>query len=155
MTLFQTHVSGSLEFDQLRMTRAEILDLVQGGAANPALPRVVTAPCLIVAVRLSRCCNARSILVRSRPGGFIAQDCLNCGQKSDYVRENDMPDLDCEGCCRLRREREVEPRIRENNYWYECTGCRRTWKIGSIAPIWSNTFEYAGLAAPGDVGFRR
>lgn len=135
------------------MTRAEILVLIQKGAVNAALPRVVNAPRLIVAVSPSKCCNAPSILVRSRSGGFVAQDCLECGRKSDYVTENDIPDLDCEGCSGFRRNT-VVPTIKGNNYWYECTGCRRAWEIASIVPIWSDTFEYAGLAAPGDVAFR-
>jgi hypothetical protein len=137
------------------MTRPEILVLIEKGAFNLALPRDVSAPTRIIkAVSPSRCCNAPSILVRSRPGGFVTQDCLRCGQRSDYVRENDIPDLDCEGCSRFRPNT-IVPTLKGNNYWYECTGCGRAWEIALIVPIWSDTFEYAGLAAPGDVAFRR
>ena len=111
---------------------------------------------MIKAVKRSKCCDALQMLVRSRAGGFISQDCLQCGRKSDYVNETDIPDLDCAGCRKFRRERTVEPRKDKTtgNYLYECIVCRRKWEIASIVPIWSDTFEYAGLAVPGDPGFQ-
>lgn len=142
----------ALELRKRLMTRAEVLDLIRAGGATTALPRRVDSKRIIVAVQSSRCCHAPSLLVLSRPGGFIAQDCLQCGRRSDYVREADIPDLDCEGC---PRPRTIEPAIIDRNYWYVCTGCRREWKIAEIVPIWSEMFEYSGLAAPGDIGFRR
>ena len=137
------------------MTRSEILLLVRRGAVNAALPRPVAAQCLIVAVRVSKCCGAPSILVRSRAGGFISQDCLECGQNSEYVNESDIPNLDCALCLKFGRKETVEPKKIRDNYWYECGDCRRKWEIASIIPHWSDTFEYAGLAAPGDPGFQQ
>jgi hypothetical protein len=82
------------------VSAAEVLALINRGAVNLALPRKVTAPRLIVALKGSRCCGAPSLLVRSRAGGFVAQDCLSCGKTSDYVNTMDIPDLDCDGCPR-------------------------------------------------------
>ena len=131
------------------MKRAEILALVNRGALDTALPRVVTDKRVIIAVGKSQCCHAPAMLVRSRAGGFVSQDCLKCGLRSDYVRPNDIPDLDCEGC-RKFRSNTVVPIIKDTIYWYECTGCRRAWSIPSLIPAWSEAFGYAGLAAPRD-----
>ena len=59
------------------------------------------------------------------------------------------------GCLKFNRAGTIEPVLKERNYWYRCTGCRREWEIADIVPAWSEAFEYAGLAAPGDPDFLR
>ena len=46
---------------------------------------------------LSKCCNAKSVLVRSRDGGFISPGCLKCG-KPGYAGQYRLPDIWWE-CC--------------------------------------------------------
>jgi hypothetical protein len=94
-----------------KMTRSEILALVQRGAANAPLPRKVAPDSwLIISTKPSRCCRAPSMIVRSRSGKFVTQDCLLCGQKTDYVGLDEIPDLDCVGC-RSAREMTTEPTV--------------------------------------------
>ena len=85
----------------------------------------------------------------------MTRDCLNCGSSANYVSPTQIPDLDCAGCLKFNRVGTVEPVLKERNYWYRCTVCGREWEIADIVPAWSEAFEYAGLAAPGDPDFLR
>ena len=136
------------------MTLAQIRDLVSAGAYNQPLPRRVEGGRLILSATLSTCCHAKELLVRSRSGGFVSRDCLECGSRSNYVRMDDIPDLDCDFCRKFNLPTgTVEPTLKERNYWYRCTSCRREWGLAAILPEWSEAFGYAGLAAPGDAGW--
>ena len=132
------------------MNLAEIRALVQSGAHNRPLPRGSVVNRLILSLTISTCCRDTEMLVLSRVGGFVSRDCLNCGLRSSYLRLAQIPDLDCADCLRFNRLGTVEPLLKERNYWYRCTGCRREWKIADIVPPWSEALGYAGLAAPGD-----
>jgi hypothetical protein len=136
-----------------QMTLAEIRSLVAAGACDQPLPRRLDGKCLILSLTVSTCCSAKELLVRSRSGGFVARDCLNCGTQARYVKLAQLPDLDCAGCLRFNRAGTVEPILKHRNYWYTCGGCRREWEIAAILPDWSEAFEYSGLAAPGDPGY--
>jgi hypothetical protein len=139
-----------------QMNLAQIRELVAAGEHDQPLPREIVTKRLILALTRSRCCGDRELLVKSRDGGFVVRDCLNCGTRSDYVHLEEIPDLDCAGCLKsFARPKTIEPRLKDPDYWYHCTGCGREWKIGDIVPHWSEAFEYAGLAAPGDPGFVR
>lgn len=138
-----------------QMNLAEIRALVTKGAYNQPLPRRADAKCLILSLTTSKCCGDKELLVRSRPGGFVTRDCLNCGSRANYVSLTQIPDLDCAGCLKFNRPGTVEPELKEQNYWYRCTGCGRESEIADIVPVWSEAFEYAGLAAPGDPAFVR
>jgi hypothetical protein len=137
------------------MNLAQIRELVAAGRFNQPLPRYVAGKCLILTLTFSRCCKAQELLVRSRDGGFVTGDCLNCGSTADYVNLKQIPELDCASCLKLKRPNTVEPILKEPNYWYRCTACGREWEIPDIVPTWSEAFEYSGLAAPGDPAFRR
>lgn len=134
------------------MTSVQIQELVSAGAYNQPLPRQVEEKRLILSVTLSTCCDADALLVVSRDGGFVSRDCLKCG-KSSYLKKDEIPDLDCESCRNFKRTGTVEPVLKERNYWYRCTGCRREWGLAAILPHWSEGFGYCGLAAPGDPGW--
>jgi hypothetical protein len=135
------------------MTLAQIRDLVSAGAYDQPLPRRVDGRWLILSLTSSICCGAKELLVRSRNGGFVTRDCLDCGAKANYVRLTDIPDLDCSDCLKFNRPGTVEPILKERNYWYRCSGCRREWGLAAIVPDWSEAFGYSGLAAPGDPAF--
>jgi ribosomal protein S27E len=94
----------------------------------------------------SKCCRAKALVVQSRAGGFISQNCLKCG-KSDYINEHALPDLECDFCGRRLK---VE-RVDGQNYFYVCGQCNRNWKIGDIVPAWAELFGYSGLAVDTDL----
>jgi hypothetical protein len=107
------------------------------------------APRFLYSLRPSKCCNAKSLLVQSRPGGFVGQDCLKCQKGSDHVGLADLPPLDCDLCGNsLRATKDMM-----SNYVYQCDSCGRVWKLGDNLPRWSELFEYSGLAAHGDEVF--
>ena len=137
------------------MKLAQIREMVAAGRYNQPLPKQIDAKCLILALTRSRCCGDHELLVRSRDGGFVTRACLNCGSRADYITLNQIPDLDCQGCLKFKRPCTVEALLKDRNYWYRCTGCGREWEIADMVPAWSEAFEYAGLAAPGDPAFLR
>jgi hypothetical protein len=137
------------------MNLAQIREMVAAGRFNQPLARQIAGKCLILALTTSQCCHDKELLVRSRDGGFVTRDCLSCGSRAAYVNLSQIPDLDCEGCLKFRRPNTIEPQLKERNYYYRCTGCGREWEIAEIVPAWSEAFEYAGLAVPGDPTFVR
>jgi DNA-directed RNA polymerase subunit RPC12/RpoP len=134
------------------MTRIEVLDLIQKDGQAKSLPRKVSSKLIIASLKKSMGCGAYSLLVVSRQGGFISLDCLQCGTRSAYVGKMEIPDLACEAC---GIDRVVEVNLVDGDYWYKCTRCRRSWKLGDILPSWSELFEYSGLGAPGDPSYWR
>src|SRR5882762_7013396 len=93
----------------------------------------------------SKCCKAKTLLVRSRDGGFISQNCLRCGTPA-YVAQEKLPDIDCDFC----NTRLTVKKLDGSNYHYKCEGCSRAWKLADNLPNWSELFSYSGLAAYGD-----
>ena len=93
----------------------------------------------------SQCCDHKALLVRSRAGGFVSQNCLKCGRESAYVGLNQLPDLECEICAVPLAVGKLDGQ----NYFYKCGKCGRTWKLADYLPHWSELFAYCGLAAPG------
>jgi hypothetical protein len=89
---------------------------------------------------LSSCCSHRALLVRSRDGGFVSQNCLKCGEPS-YVNERALPDLACDHC---QTHLSIE-RLDGQNYFYVCHKCEHSWKLADIVPHWSELFKYAGV----------
>jgi len=93
----------------------------------------------------SPCCSYKTLLVKSRAGGFVSRNCLKCG-KSYYVNVAQLPELVCDFC-------EGRLNVRKSdgtNYHYECDSCNRRWLLASVLPDWTELFEYSGLAAHGD-----
>lgn len=94
----------------------------------------------------SKYCDANALVVQSRPGGFISQNCLKCG-KPDYINEHNLPDLECDLCGHALK---IE-RIDGQNYFYVCGQCNRTWKVGDTVPPWGELFTYSGLVVDSDL----
>lgn len=132
------------------MTREQVLDAVQKGQYAKSLRQKLHSKVIIVSLSRSRCCGAFSLLVGSRQGGFISQDCLQCGNRSAHVGSMDIPDLDCDDC---QAAGVIVVRVLYDDYWYECTSCRNRWRLFDILPFWSELFEYSGLGAPGDPSY--
>jgi len=113
---------------------------------NPWVPNFFCCwPRFLYGIGQSECCNSKVLLVRSREGGFVSRNCLKCG-KSYYIRQEDLPSLDCEICGTLLDAGRDEWK----SYIYNCGKCKRSWKLADNLPHWSELFSYSGLAASGD-----
>lgn len=99
----------------------------------------------IYSTKLSRCCRQRALLVRSRDGGLVSQNCLECG-KPEYVNESALPELVCDICNSPLMVKKVDGK----NYFYVCDRCSRNWLLANSLPHWSELFQYSGLAAGGE-----
>jgi hypothetical protein len=92
----------------------------------------------------SSCCSCNSIIVKSREGGFVSQNCLKCG-KPNYIHEISLPDLKCEFC-----ESILKKDLIDKNYYYVCDKCNKKWKLSEEVPYWKDIFEYSGLGIQDD-----
>ena len=93
----------------------------------------------------SWCCKARSIIVRSREGGFVTQNCESCG-KPRKLSLTELPSLLC-GKCGTRLTAGVSY---ETNYTYSCTDCERRWAVADLVPCWDELFDYHGFGLDTD-----
>lgn len=90
----------------------------------------------------SKCCEARQIILRSREGGYVTQNCSNCGKPSS-VSICELPDY-CPKC-----ERAAEKVMIDKNYGYKCRNCGE-FEVASIVPSWRDTgFGWQGFGIPG------
>lgn len=89
----------------------------------------------------SPCCEVAQIVLRSREGGFITQNCQQCGKPSS-VRLSDLPP-NCPICGSNAKQVMID-----RNYGYDCPKCGK-YEVGSIVPHWSEEFGYDGFAIPG------
>jgi len=95
--------------------------------------------------KLSLCCDNKALLVQSREGGFVSQNCLKCGKQNTVSLEN-LPDLICD-CCGSNLSKEIQ----QKNYFYACHKCERNWKLADNLPHWSELFEESGFAPYGEM----
>jgi len=97
--------------------------------------------------RRSRCCGYRAQIVRSRPGGFLSQGCLKCGN-SDYISGQHLPDLRHVQCSRTTSLK--VKKLDGQNYFYQCDQCKASWKVADIVPAWWERFPYRPLPVDSD-----
>jgi hypothetical protein len=91
----------------------------------------------------SPCHEVPCVIVRSRSGGFVTQNCEKC-ETPHPVQLSDLPELRCKQCQVV-----LEPFINGlKNYAYRCSGCNREWEVASLVHSWSELFEYHGFAIP-------
>ena len=88
----------------------------------------------------SSCCSCNSMIVKSRDGGFVSQNCLKCG-KPNYINQNSLPELKCEFCDSILKIELIDGK----NYFYVCEKCNKNWKLSEEVPDWKDIFEYSGL----------
>jgi phage FluMu protein Com len=74
----------------------------------------------------SSCCKAEALLVRSRDGGFVSRNCLQCGEP-EWVTLDGLPTLQCEFCGEV-----LEVTVEDQNYYYKCGKCNRSWELASV-----------------------
>ena len=100
----------------------------------------------LISKRKSKCHGASALVVRSREGGMVSQNCLKCG-KSGYISAEDLPDLICEFCGNAL----VVEKKDGTNYHYVCGKCGRFWKVATYVPDWRESFGHCGLAVDADM----
>jgi RNase P subunit RPR2 len=88
----------------------------------------------------SHCHRTQSILVRSRSGGFVTQNCLECG-RPHRLPLNDLPALLCDTC-----HHPLVPCVKEDkNYWYVCLSCGSEFRLPDLVPDWREHFPHWGI----------
>ena len=93
----------------------------------------------------SSCHGCRSIIVRSREGGFVTQNCEECGLPR-ALHFNELPELVCGECVEI-----LESYITVlGNYGYRCRRCGKKHLLANLVPHWSERFEYHGYALESD-----
>lgn len=92
---------------------------------------------------VSHCCGSRSIVVLSRTGGFVTQNCLNCG-KPMAIRQEEFPRRRCDRC-----QGEMSVLVLNKNYAYKCQRCGKTLMVPDLVPKWEDRFDYHGYAILG------
>jgi ssDNA-binding Zn-finger/Zn-ribbon topoisomerase 1 len=96
----------------------------------------------------TRCpeCGSSTLIVRSREGGFVTQNCVKECSKPRKLPKKDLPSLIC-GTCHLP----LKPVINgQKNYAYQCIRCGGQWELASLVPSWAERFNYDGLALDTD-----
>lgn len=90
----------------------------------------------------SRCHGVPSLIVQSRPGGFVTQDCPVCGKPS-AIRLDELPFLRCfsPGCGNDVKASQD----RHGNYVYACQRCSTTERLADVVPSWKDHFPYRGF----------
>jgi hypothetical protein len=93
--------------------------------------------------------TTRKVIVQSRSGGFVSQDCESCGA-SRYLPEGALPALTCTKCRRpVAKYRDVF-----SNYAYRCAPCGVQFRLWDVVPSWQElNFDFDGLSI--DPEYRR
>lgn len=86
----------------------------------------------------SSCCGARTVLVRSRSGGFITQNCEEC-ERPGYVRLNELPFVECKTC------KTILMALQRGNYCYICPSCGTFFDLPFLIPAWYDLFDEQGF----------
>ena len=105
---------------------------------------------LVIYARCKECRALRdTLVVLSRPGGFVTRNCLTCG-KPNAVQFKQLPeDLVCERC-----QVQVDPTTNaRGNYAYSCSCCGSLSELAGLVPAWQNEFLYDGFGLDGDERF--
>ena len=112
---------------------------------SPRVPTKEHLPLFLYAKPRSKCHGARCLIVRSRDGGMVSRNCIDCG-KPEYIRPEDFPEVTCSHC----NVRFNVAKADDGNYIFVCSSCGKQMMIAKIVPAWSDRFPYHGLAAYGD-----
>lgn len=91
-------------------------------------------------------CHERpSLIVKSRAGGFVTQNCVVTGRPRALPFE-ELPNIQCARCDTL-----MTPfKTRYGNYAYKCQCCRSCIRLHDKIPHWSERFAHYGYAIDSD-----
>ena len=88
----------------------------------------------------SPCCGYPSIVVRSREGGFVTQNCRKCHKPRGIIPK----EFPMEKCSKCHGEMSI---VKVNkNYAYKCNRCGKTDMVYLLVPSWEEQFTYHGYA---------
>jgi hypothetical protein len=91
----------------------------------------------------SHCCGKPTIIVCSRAGGFVTQNCSQCGVPKS-IRLEELPALTCKRC-----QVALAP-FKPKNYVYACPRCKNQWELASLIPPWHELFNECGYYLDSD-----
>lgn len=94
---------------------------------------------------ISYCHQSPSLIVRSREGGFVTQNCLVCGTPRT-LSVSELPELLC-GKCEKPLFRFINT---FKNYAYACVICGTSFELAAIVPSWEERFDYDGFGLDSD-----
>lgn len=93
----------------------------------------------------SRCCRSPSLIVQSRQGGFISQNCTTC-EKPRRITLKELPELYCFVCCSEMEAFQND----QSNYAYYCEECDSEIELANLVPFWNEVFDEYGLGLETD-----
>lgn len=100
---------------------------------------------IILGPSKSYCHDAPTMIVKSRDGGFVTQDCVECGTPR-ALSFSELPEIKCEKCGRVL----ITGRDERKNYIYQCNNCHRNILLWDMVPHWSEYFEDHGFGLDTD-----
>src|SRR5262245_32420630 len=77
---------------------------------------------------LLRCCRARRQIVRSMKGGFVRQNCEQCGEHK-AIQLEELPEIICGSCGETMKRARFDL-----NYAYTCNFCDVTQVLWELLP---------------------
>ena len=84
----------------------------------------------------SKCCKVPMIITQSSKGGFITQNCPDCG-KSDTLKKSVFESLNVYLACPNCRQR-TTPEMIGSNYGFLCRNCGWKCELATIVPHWQD-----------------
>lgn len=100
---------------------------------------------LLVSETPSPCHHRPSIIVQSRKGGFVTQNCGTCGVPR-ALRLWELPAVQCPRC-----GIDLDSGTNANrNYEYSCRQCRFRCQVAELVPRWHELFDRHGYAIESD-----
>lgn len=91
----------------------------------------------------SPCHNAASVIVKSREGGLVTQNCTVCGKRRS-LKYSELPTLKCSKCNVL-----LTQGVNGNkNYAYTCKVCDSSWVLADLVFPWQELFDKDGKFRP-------
>ena len=93
-----------------------------------------------------RCHGLPSLIILSREGGFVTQNCVETGH-ARAIHLHELPQVDCAKCKVV-----MQPftNSETKNYAYRWPKCGLAVEVRAIVPHWRDQFEYFGYALDSD-----
>lgn len=108
-------------------------------------------PIRIPGQTISKCCDKPVILVESKSGGYVTQNCPKCGKLADTLKEDDFLKINlwkinvlvaCPKC-----KQEMKPEVTDKNYTFTCRKCDIAILLASLLPRYEQIADNEVLSA--------